>query len=507
VSGVAFPEIFALTVFDDGLGGSPALYAGGFFTTAGGVPANGVAKWNGTSWSSLGTGSANGMNADANALAVFDDGSGSGPALYAGGFFTTAGGVTANQMARWNGTSWSSLETGSANGMSNSVRALTVFDDGSGSGPALVAGGSFTTAGGAAANRIAKWNGTSWSSLGTGAANGVNDMVLDLTVFDDGSGSGPALYAGGFFSMAGGFTANRIAKWNGTSWSSLGTGSTNGIGGLNTAVRTLKVFDDGSGSGPALYAGGTFTTAGGGPANRIAKWNGTSWSSLASSSSNGVNNDVYALTVFDDGSSGGPALYAGGLFTTAGGVPANRIAKWNGTSWSSLGTGSANGVSGNAAPSVSALTVFDDGSGGGPALYAGGDFTTAGGAPANRIAKWNGTAWSSLGTGSANGVNNTVGALTVFDDGLGGGPALYAGGLFTTAGGATANRIAKWNGTAWSSLGTGSANGVGGAFPPVFALTAFDDGLGSGPGLYAGGQFTTAGGASSNYVAKWACDE
>jgi hypothetical protein len=86
---------------------------------------------------------------------------------------------------------------------------------------------------------------------------------------------------------------------------------------------------------------------------------------------------------------------------------------------------------------VVALTVFDDGTG--PALYAGGAFTSAGGVSANRIAKWNGSAWSALGSG----MNARVDALTVFDDGTG--PALYAGGFFTTAGGVSANRIAKWN--------------------------------------------------------------
>jgi hypothetical protein len=85
---------------------------------------------------------------------------------------------------------------------------------------------------------------------------------------------------------------------------------------------------------------------------------------------------------------------------------------------------------------VSALTVFDDGTG--PALYAGGEFTTAGGVPAHGIARWDGTAWSSLGSG----MNDWVRALTVFDDGTG--PALYAGGNFTTAGGGGAGRIAKW---------------------------------------------------------------
>ena len=46
--------------------------------------------------------------------------------------------------------------------MNGMVRALAV------SGSDLYAGGSFTTAGGSAANRIAKWNGSGWSALGSG---------------------------------------------------------------------------------------------------------------------------------------------------------------------------------------------------------------------------------------------------------------------------------------------------------------------------------------------------
>ncbi len=87
-------------------------------------------------------------------------------------------------------------------------------------------------------------------------------------------------------------------------------------------VRALAV--DGSGN---LYAGGNFTTAGGVTVNYIAKWDGTSWSALGS----GMNGTVYALAVDASGN-----LYAGGGFTTAGGVAANNIAKWNGTSWSAL---------------------------------------------------------------------------------------------------------------------------------------------------------------------------
>ncbi len=140
---------------------------------------------------------------------------------------------------------------------------------------------------------------------------GVNDLVLATAVFN--SGTGPALYAGGLFTTAGGVAANRIAKWDGQNWTALGDGA-------NDAVRALAVFDDGT--GPALYAGGLFTTAGGVAANRIAKWDGTQWASLGT----GIDSFVLALAVFDDGR--GPALYAGGDFITAGGRPSLYVGKW-----------------------------------------------------------------------------------------------------------------------------------------------------------------------------------
>jgi len=86
------------------------------------------------------------------------------------------------------------------------------------------------------------------------------------------------------------------------------------------AVFALTVF--GMGPGPNLIVGGGFLEAGGAPANRIAKWNGSQWSALGS----GIDFRVSALTAFDDGT--GPVLYAGGLFTIAGGRPSSNIAAW-----------------------------------------------------------------------------------------------------------------------------------------------------------------------------------
>jgi len=312
-------------------------------------------------------------------------------------------------------------------GMNNVVFALGVM------GTNLYAGGVFTTAGGVSANRIARWNGTSWSVLGSG----MNSTVLALAVL------GTDLYAGGAFTTAGSVSANYIAKWDGTSWSALGSG-------MNAIVYALAVI------GTDLYAGGIFTTAGGVSANRIARWNGTTWSALGS----GMNSTVFALAVI------GTDLYAGGGFTTAGSVSANYIARWDGTSWSALGSGMNS--------TVLALAVI------GTDLYAGGGFTTAGGVSANRIARWNGISWSALGSG----MNGGALALAAI------GTDLYVGGVFTTAGSVSANYIARWDGTSWSALGSGM-NGA------VYALAAI------GSELYVGGSFTTAGGNPSSYIGLW----
>jgi hypothetical protein len=495
--------VHALTVFDDGAG--PALYGGGDFTTAGGVAAKNIARWDGSAWSALGSGVASSLGAMTwvSALAVFDDGN--GPRLYVGGRFDLAGGVAASRIARWDGASWSPLGSGT----DMPVDALAVFDDGS--GPGLYAGGRFDLAGGISASRIARWDGSAWSALGSGIGRSTGSAFLvdALAVFDD--GTGPALVAGGSFNIAGGLVVKAIASWKDSTWSSLGSG-------LNDSVFALTVFDDGGGA--ALYAGGRFTSAGGAPASHVAKWDGSTWSALGGGVAVMFFTDgVEALTVFDDGS--GPALYAGGSFTAAGGLMANNIARWDGTSWSALGRG--------AGGDVYALTVFDDG--GGPALYAGGSFQTAGGVAVENIARWDGSSWSPVGnpfydvfalavfddgTGPAlyagggpvsrwdgsswvplggwtSGGSVFVGALAVFDDG--GGPALYAGGNFSSAGVVPASDIARWDGSSWSPLGSGTQPGS------VGELAVFDDG--GGPALYAGGSFTSAGGIAARYLAKW----
>ena len=329
------PDVYAAAA-----DGSGNVYAGGLFKFAGVTAANCIAKWNGTSWSALGSGMSGSETVTpiVRAIAV------SGTNVFAGGTFTTAGGVSVSNIAKWDGTSWSALGTG----VDGTVNALAAI------GSDVFVGGTFTTAGGLSVSNIAKWDGTSWSALGTGVDGTVSALAA----------SGGSVFAGGTFATAGGVSVGNIAKWDGSSWSALETG-------VEGQVSALAV------SGGNVYAGGEFTSASGVAASNIAMWDGTAWSALGS----GTNSRVSGLAV------SGSSVFAGGEFTMAGGAGANYIARWNGTSWSAMEAG----MGGAALPYVETLVVS------GSDLFAGGRFITANGLAVNKIARWTGGSWSALG--------------------------------------------------------------------------------------------------------------
>ncbi len=450
------------TVFDDGSG--PALYVAGEFTLIGGVPAQHIARWDGSSWTALGSG----LDGTAVALHAFDDGG--GPALYASGGFTNAGGVPANRVARWRGGAWSALGPGL---LDLDPKGLVGFDDGGGA--KLYACGSAFVSTHLTVGRVERWNGSNWTIVGgdflgpsfSGFSSGT---VASLAVHDD--GSGPALFAGGTYYQAGGTLANGVARWSGGSWSALGAGIPPGF------VGALCSFDDGSGA--ALYAGGLFTNAGGVAVANLARWRSGAWSDVGG----GTNSYVLSLGVHDDGS--GAALYAGGSFASAGGSPAPGIARWSGSSWSSLAGGLASGIAAG-----QGLTLCSLGAPGAAGLYCGGAFDHAGGIATSGIARWTAVGWTLVGS-SGNTTDAPIHALAAHDEGSG--RALYAGGSFLHAGQLATTRVARWDGTSWSALGNGLD-------AEVDALASHDDG--SGPKLYAGGQFTHSGAVAASHVARW----
>jgi hypothetical protein len=78
----------------------------------------------------------------------------------------------------------------------------------------------------------------------------------------------------------------------------------------------------------------------------------------------------------------GKDLYVGGWFVRIGGVGASRIAKWDGHAWSTLGTGIGGSPIGGDGRGVSELACT------GSELFVGGYFQSVGGKPATNIAFW-----------------------------------------------------------------------------------------------------------------------
>ncbi|MPZ25552.1 MAG: hypothetical protein GEV12_03675 [Micromonosporaceae bacterium] len=433
-------NVLAATVWDDGSG--PALYVGGLFLTAGDEVVNRIARWDGTDWSPLTGPSGTGVDAQVHSLAVHDGD------LIVGGSFLTAGGVPANRIARWDGQEWSPL----GSGMDRSqVRALTTHQGD------LYAAGAFTEAGGVPANRVARWDGQQWSPLGPGVDSGT---VFALAEF------GGDLVAAGNFRQVGGVGMNRIARWDGQQWSPLGNGL---LGGLTASVNALAQLDG------ELVAAGSFPQAGAEViVNNVARWDGTDWSPLGT----GVSGTVHALAVHQG------ELFAGGAFTQAGGVPVDRVARWDGTGWAPLAGPSGTGVDGN---SVRALAGFAG------ELVVAGAFQQAGGLLVNRVARWDGTGWAPLAgsTGPGTGLAGEVHALAAYQGDL------IVGGEFRHAGGLRVNHLARWDGTGWSPLGSPAAGPVG-VDDVVWSLAVHDG------DLIVGGQFTHAGdGLVVNNVARW----
>ena len=104
-------------------------------------------------------------------------------------------------------------------------------------------------------------------------------------------------------------------------WDHLGDAGTAGTKSLNLVASALEVTPG------ALYVGGKFTNAGGiANADGIAKWNGSTWSALGSRRRRS-NGEVFAIAV------AGGKVYAGGTFTNAGTSDADNLAVWDGTSW------------------------------------------------------------------------------------------------------------------------------------------------------------------------------
>lgn len=333
------------------------LYVGGLFWNSSTDAFSGIVSWDGTSWSRMHGGL--GMGGSAGSAACIADWNGD---LFVGGNITHAGGSPANGVARWTGSEWRSIGSGwskypvgSIVATKNDVYALdddrnlahwqeqnwvslpplpvpantkqifslqgslfvvanesTVFrflnnqwfqiGDPFGAGVktlvsydgSLVAAGRFVKVNGVTFNGVAIWNGTTWTPMADGLSNASLNQsdVKSLIVFKN------DLYALGTFTRSGATELQGFTRWNGSEWIALDTGGTPNP------------------SFPIVYRGELVTLGNG----AFRAWNGESWRTAGDSFSGHVD----AATVYNG------RLVAGGYNI---GAPENDLVQWTGSAW------------------------------------------------------------------------------------------------------------------------------------------------------------------------------
>jgi len=303
------------------------------------------------------------------------------------------------------GGSWTDL----AGGVDGTVKAILAHPNGQ-----VFIGGAFT-------QRILIWNGVGLVSLDEDIDNG---EVRAIAVAPNGD-----IYVGGTFTTIGApganTTYNYIARYDvvAETWHQLDVGADPNSG-LDGAVNDIAVAADGT-----VYIAGEFTETGtGADLNYVCSYDpgGDAFAGLGASP--GLNAVGHAVEVDIDGST----VYFGGAFTDEAGAPAvfnlERIAKWTGA-WGEMSDEGMDDI-------VRVLRKSIDGR-----VYAGGDFTVAGFANAEKIAMWNRKTWYPLGYDAEGVFGGDVYDIAVTDKGL-----VFAVGDFTSATGtALARRLVSWN--------------------------------------------------------------
>lgn len=474
------------------------LLVGGSFDAVGGIPAQRIAEWDGTTWTAhdLTLGPAN----------VYSIARGQGEELFVGGslFVDPAQGV--GGVAHWNGTQWELLGGGVSNGSLPGV----VSDMQMHQGKLYVTGcfaylaGPKTSPAALRAQSLARWTGTAWESLDDGtqypgtswfnpSACGDEgpDALWDMAyqrLFSDGN----RLYVGGSFPGVSGVPSQSIVAYEADHWVAQGSPER----GLAGPVRDFAV----GGADCALYALGDTTHAGTTPAPSHVLRYQDGWTAVGGA----LPADAWCASIAVDGKG---RVFLGCTASPSEALPPEaRVFELQGNQWVSVGNlqglesvqdmaFDASGrlwiVGGGATGYVARLdgdelTVVEKGfdglvyrlalrpgaPGAEPEIVVGGAFTHIGASEHSRVARWDGAAWKPLGAG----FTSMVIAVEY------GAEAIYA----STTDEGSPNRmvLATWDGTSWTELAT-PARGI--AAPMGQSTHTFTSLLARGKSLFAVG--------------------
>jgi hypothetical protein len=299
-------------------------------------------------------------------------------------------------------------------------------------------------------NRIGGWDSVAWHPLGSGA--GIQGLHGPLYAYTMHNGD---MYAGGSCYIIDNKRINKIGRWDGVKWDSLGKG----LDGISNGeqVNALASYKG------ELYIGGRIGRVDGITGiQEIARWNGSTWKNMPGVS--GSLPEIRCMAVYKG------ELYVAGRFTMAGTTEAYNIARWDGTQWYAVGSGTGNMVNSLVVDTVRNL------------LYVGGYFSIVDDTIPGRIATWDGQRWYRMRDSSMFMRMGGVLSLEMYHN------YLYVGGI-NPGGVATDTCFARWDGQQWEHISGPTGN--------VSSLKVYKD------ELYLGGSFTMIGSDSISFLARY----
>lgn len=428
-----------------------------------------------------------GVRGELNDLAVFAG------RLFVGGRVALGDTYSPQQVAAWDGRSWSipaggvrQIPPDSDFSIVRSTEALRVIAG------RLVVTGSFDSAGTQAAGSLATFDGERWEAWPLAVGRGAFEVGRALAEFDGrlvvGGDIGPESHTGVVY----------LVQWDGSTWAPLGTTGAGSGRGVTALARWRG----------RLLAGGTFEAPSGPLVRGLAERVGEAWQPFVPAPGETLRlanvevllplGDSLLVSGVEGYTSRGAArravLWDGAgartVSTSLGSFFPDIVALWRGhpvavvegaVRWNDHLIGTADGA-------VFAVGTFHD------RLIVGGNFRHIDDQEIGFIASWDGTGWRPLNWGPG----GTVTCLQVHDG------ELVVGGVFQEADGQFVNSVARWNGARWAPMGNGF-----GLTPPdnpgpwddrvarVEALVPW------GERLVALGHFDHAGGLPADNVAVW----
>ena len=232
--------------------------------------------------------------------------------LYIGGDFTNVDGVAVGKLAKYNDTDgWSSVG-GLISGGGAVYKVCCDSKDGS-----IYIGGSFSNLTTEGLNKLGKYNDIDgWTSVGQ-TSDIINGIVYDICCDSE---NGDIYIAGSFENVSGITGLDNVAKWDAKSqsWTSVGNTGDFNLGGSQVVYSICCKNGE-------IYVGGDFTNVAGLGINNLAKWTGSSWTSVGGPSDI---NSVWVEDICCDTKNG--EIYVGGSFNTVAGITGlNNLARFD----------------------------------------------------------------------------------------------------------------------------------------------------------------------------------